>query len=258
MDDVALREALSSYVTTDEPPPRTVAAEVLTAGRQARRRHRLALLATGLAVVMAGVAMKVGLPWALSPASTPGASLATAACPSPPAPGAGSPEIRMTCYLTSVVPRMLGEARFIRLYGPRGTLPLQAYPSTDIPGAYEANAVVHDAAGLGSVIFVVGRQSGETPSGDACASKGGCSVRQGPHGELVEVHAAVSTIGSDIGHVGVTIYVYTGRTTIIAGTSNSGERRFNDAVSTPERAVPPLTTEQLIEIATAPDLALFD
>jgi hypothetical protein len=258
MDDLALREALNSYVTTDEPPTKTLMPDLVTAGRRSRRRHRFTLLASGLAVVMVTAGATVGIAYALSPrAGTPGASLAMAACPSSALRGAGSPEVRMTCYLASVVPRMLGDVSFIRLYGPRGTLPLQVYPATQAPGSYEASAEIRDAEGAGSVIFLVMRQSGPTPTRDFCASKGGCSVREGPHGELVEVIAGVSPQAADFSAIDATVYVYTGRTVILATTSNA-VGRSDDGRSIPARAAPPLTTEQLIELATAPELALFD
>ena len=120
--------------------------------------QRHVVLAAGLAVALIGVGATAGLAQALS-ALTFGRSMPLAACRSGTSDAPG-PEVRMTCYLTAVVPLMLGEASYTRLYGPKGTLPLQVYPATQASSGYEASAVVRDAAGIGSVIFVVMRQSG--------------------------------------------------------------------------------------------------
>jgi hypothetical protein len=73
--------------------------------------------------------------------------------------------------------------------------------------------------------------------------------RTGPNGEHIEVY----DFGTDAdGTHGITIYVYSGHTPILAGSQNGGETQN----APPSRPEPPLTADQLITLATAPELKL--
>lgn len=259
-DETALREALRAYVTAGEPPAPSLAGTSLAAGRRSRRIHTTAWFGSGtavaVAVVLAVVATAGFVRRSTESAPVASASLSAAACPSP---DVDSPQSRITCYLTSAIPALLPDVTFSRLYGPRGSVPLAAYSSTDNPGAFDANAIVRDAFGTGSLVFSVSRSNGpgDAPTEEHCESKGNCALRRGPHGETIAVYASVGGSGQDRGHIGVTLYVYSGHTVVIAGTSNADERSFVEGVSVRSRPEPPLTTEQLVEVATAPELVLF-
>lgn len=73
------------------------------------------------------------------------------------------------------------------------------------------------------------------------------TCQTGPHGEHIEIMDLGP--GPDDVH-GRTIYVYSGHTIILAGTHNQAETAEDFAP--PTRAEPPLTVEQLIELATKP------
>jgi hypothetical protein len=91
----------------------------------------------------------------------------------------------------------------------------------------------------------------------AAALAAGRVTRSGPRGEVI----TVNTFGDDSGWQAVTVNVYLGQTNVFASSSNdlpigttSGATAGSPRVGRPDL---PLTAQQLIDIATAPELNLF-
>jgi hypothetical protein len=172
---------------------------------------------------------------------------------------------RVTCYLAQAVPELLPRATFTgmsatSLGGQDLRSPLVAGPDWIIGNAsLAATAVVHDDEGAGSVHVVIGPTTAR-PDPQRCADTSVCTLRTGPHGEVIEVHQTIGPITRhgfvDVpaGVIGYTVYVYTGHTMVLAGTHNTTDTAGRLPVSRPR---PPLSIDQLITLATAPELAIF-
>lgn len=255
MDD-DLRDALHSYVIHDEPRLALTSAGAIAAGRRSRRvRWAAGLSGGGLAVALALAGALTVLPIGHSAAGQPKWGPVEAVCATGnPSIEAEARQARITCYLTTAVPRLLPGASFATLHGPALTQPLEAYASADMPDGFDASALVRDAAGIGSLVFSVSPARGGAPTQEACTSKGMCELRTGPHGETIAVYTSRSGSGEDKGYVGYTVYAYERGTLVIAASSNANDK---DGESRPTRPQPPLGLDQLIEIATATDLSVF-
>jgi hypothetical protein len=178
---------------------------------------------------------------------------------------------RFSCYLTKAVPPLLRAATFHRDTGtPAGAVPLQAFPvrvfdparpGDTTPPSFSASAVVSDGQGVGDIGFGVGATSASVAEVTANCAGPDCTLRQGPNGETV----TVIDVTSETGYHLVNVYVYRGDTTTFASASNgrpiTASRAANEARSgndyRPGRTDLPLTVDQLVELASAPELDLF-
>ncbi|NUT02043.1 MAG: hypothetical protein HOV76_01080 [Hamadaea sp.] len=132
-----------------------------------------------------------------------------------------------------------------------GPPPLTAGASTTFNGVAGvlAGAATTDRLGRGSIVIEAGHVE-LRPEADRCTTGSLCSLRTGPHGEVIEVY---QTTGSG-GMIGYVLYVYTGQTAVVARTHNTPDAEGRWPVSRP---TPPVTLEQLITIACDPDLVLW-
>lgn len=186
-----------------------------------------------------------------------------------PAEPADHAAARISCYLAAAVPPLLPDATTYHRSAPTPAdiMPLQAYPgrifdperpADTAPPYITADAVVVDEQGAGEIGF------GAAPAYESAAEAtancaGSCTVRTGPNGETVTV--LESNAASGYHHVEV--HVYRGDTIASASASNGvtpptapGEAISSDELK-PARQDLPLTVEQLIELACAPQLDLF-
>ncbi|MEU4425876.1 hypothetical protein AB0F81_35095 [Actinoplanes sp. NPDC024001] len=288
--DTDIRDALLAY-TGDEPPLPFGYEQVVTAGRRVRRRRRAAAAAAGslVFVAVAGVAV-TGLPHDPAPFAVGGPSwpaldpapfcAAAAAPPSTPAIApttvvrdlndyrvripvepADHAAARLSCRLATVVPPLLPGFRFHLIPGaPEDGLPLRvepaqvfdpAQPQTTLP-VFSAGALVSDDEGVGEIGFGAW-PAGETVA-EATANCAGCEVRTGPDGATV----LIDVMTGDAGLRTVNVWVHRADTVTFATTSNAVPDPATDAdrqeVGRPD---PPLTLDQLVRLAAAPELTLF-
>lgn len=269
MSDPVTR-ALRDHVLADEPPLRMNLDSVLRAGRRSLR-YRRAAYSGGAAALTGALALAIFgnglLPTGRTAADAPSvhvpnaydcfkaiyAGAPTAAGPDafpPPSPSAQDLADRISCYLPGAVAAALPGAT-VSDNPVRRTPALIAVPEAD--GSFSATAAVSTSDGTGLIIFSVGRTSPQDPGvwrahceGDSAKA----TCRTGPHGEMVEVY----DFGADARGVrGLTIYLYSGHTFVLAGAHNALEAQ--DAPPTmPE---PPLSVDQLIAIASDPALVVF-
>jgi hypothetical protein len=271
MNDTDMTQALRAHVA-DGPPMRITSDGVIAAGRRSRHRRWLASAggAAGLAAVVVVTAMAftartgpsghtVGGP----PPLTTCASLQPSPVPAPtqsavPAratmdPGAESAAPRVSCYLLSAVPALMPGFTFTPNPARRGTSALVAVPGGMGGGDLEvtATSLATDASGTGLLIVSVSRATESPADEDHCTgphAKAQC--RTGPNGERIEIY----DFGAEPdGTHNITVYVYSGQTFILAGASNAGETQ--NAPRT--RPSPPLSVDELITLATAPELKLY-
>ncbi|MBG0564670.1 hypothetical protein [Actinoplanes aureus] len=259
-DSTDIRDALIAY-TGDEPPLTFAYEHVLTAGRRARRRRRIAAAAGGSLVFVAvtGVFMAALPHVRADPDVSAGVALdpapfcaAAEAEPSSPA-AVEHAAARISCYLLTAVPPLLPEADFQRIPGSSDdVLPLQAYPSQETPPIISADALVSDSRGFGEIGFGL-YPAAETVE-EAIASCAGCDVRQGSHGETILVHEAVEE--SRLRRIDV--WVHKGDTVVFATATNAvPDATLDSDKQEMGRPEPPLDEDQLVELATAPELTLF-
>ncbi|GAA1620527.1 hypothetical protein [Actinoplanes couchii] len=185
-----------------------------------------------------------------------------------PAEPADHAAARISCYLAEVVPPLLPEVTYHRSSStPSDIMPLQAYPgrvfdparpADTTPPFITADAVIVDDQGAGEVGF--GASPAYESAADAAANcTAPCTVRQGPDGETVTV---LDTSAAS-GYHHVEVHVYRGDTITTASASNGvtpamppGEAIGSDQLE-PTRHGLPLSVEQLMELAGAPELDLF-
>ncbi len=264
MDDIRVSQALRAHVA-DRPPLGLTSTTVIAAGRRSRRLRTARAVAGSVAAAVA----VLGVVWTFVPG--PGGGVSDAAAPdaaacaslraSPPRVDVAAVEEaadRLTCYLLDAVPSALpADTKLGDNVARPGTAGLVAVPGdvSDGDQVVSASATIMDAAGTGLLTFSVMRDKTFTP-GDAasrCSSplaKARCQT--GPGGEHIEIY----DFGKDAYGVRVlTIDVYTGHTLVRVGTSNAPESRSNDQVAT--RAEPLFTLDQLIALATAPELRFY-
>jgi hypothetical protein len=291
MDDTRVANALRAYVA-NEPPTRLTSHSVLAAGRKSRRRHRIAAVGTTLGGVVAAGAIALlivpglvrgpGSGAAGSPMWTeldPSPFCAVAATPAPSATPPGSSVVspkngfriplpseptahaaaRLSCFLLRTVPGLLSPTtRFALAWdAPPGVIPLQvSVRQGEDPASYSGGALVAGNSGFGEIAFGVSPTWQSTD--DAVATCiGPCTVHTGPHGEVMTVVSI-----QDNGYYRINVEVYQGNSITSASASNGdldgrvppvGQDSINQPFGRPDL---PLSLDQLIEIAAAPDLAL--
>lgn len=185
-----------------------------------------------------------------------------------PAEPADHAAARISCYLAAALPPLLPDVAYHRpSSAPADTVPLQAYPgrifdparpADTAPPFVTAGAVIVDDRGAGEIGF--GAASAYESAAEATANcVGACTVRSGPGGETV----TVLDTGAPSGYRHVQVHVYRGDTIASASASNgvtppmaSGQAIGQDQLR-PARRDLPLTVEQLVELACAPELELF-
>jgi hypothetical protein len=183
-----------------------------------------------------------------------------------PSEPAGHAAARISCYLAKAVPPLLPDATYHRTEGtPADALPLQAHPARlfdparpadTAPPFISADAVIADDQGAGTIGFSA--SPAYESAADATANcAGSCAVRSGPHGETVTV--LTTTTASGYRHV--EIRVYRGDMIVSASASNGvtpamAPEQASQGDREPVRRDLPLTVEQLVELASAPEFDL--
>jgi len=169
---------------------------------------------------------------------------------------------QFTCAVQTSIVTALPDAKF----APVNTIPQQPVPPLQpgvsmnylFDGLY-IGAVAVDRLGQGSIVVEAGRVE-RRPEPDRCGDGRLCTLRTGPHGEVIEVYERIGPIVRDgyvdvaAGVIGYTIYVYTGQTAIVASTHNTPDAGGRFGVSRP---TPPLTLDQLIDLACDPALVVW-
>lgn len=175
---------------------------------------------------------------------------------------------RISCYLAKAVPPLLPGVTYHRSPGaPDGSVALEAYPvrvfdpaqpGETTPPYFSAEAFVSDSKGVGEIGF--GAYPATETVEDAVASCDGCDVRSGPQGATVLVHE----LAEESGYRLVNVWVHRGDTVAFATATNALPAESppaGEASSTADQEVgrpdPPLTPDQLVELASAPELTLF-
>ncbi|NUR71798.1 MAG: hypothetical protein HOU81_13325 [Hamadaea sp.] len=174
----------------------------------------------------------------------------------PDVPDSVSPEQldKFTCAVRRGVAAVLPGTKFAQLRDAywTGPPPLTAGVSTGFAmtsGGVLAGAATQDRLGRGSVVIEAGPVRAR-PEPDRCLTGTLCTLRTGPHGEVIEVY---QTSDPD-GMIGYVLYVYTGQTAVVARTHNTADADGRWPVSRP---TPPLTLDQLVAVACDPDLVLW-
>ncbi|MCP2321565.1 hypothetical protein HDA40_000072 [Hamadaea flava] len=160
---------------------------------------------------------------------------------------------RFTCAVRRSVVAALPDTTFAQLRDESwsGPPPLTVGTSTRLNGtaAVLAGAATTDRLGQGSIVIEANHVE-LRPEADRCTTGSLCSLRTGPHGEVIEVYPTTG----DGGMIGYVLYVYTGQTAVVARTHNTPDVEGRWPVSRP---TPPVTLDQLITIACDPDLVLW-
>ncbi|MET7392320.1 hypothetical protein ABZS66_02330 [Dactylosporangium sp. NPDC005572] len=292
MDESQIRTALDGY-TADPPTVLPDSAAVLAVARRARR-NRTALTAGAGAVatliaVAAGLAVTPGRPGTpatkLSPAliiSCAGQRPGTPVQPNQPIPDdlATWGKSTVTCHLKAALPTLLPGATFEQVQGaPAGPLigfilqrPPRSQRVETSPGLsanspdvrplnhrVDAVSVIRDSQGAGDLWLMIGITAPHEKDRaiEQCrATAARCTVQSGPNG------ATALTLTSTPDQTGSyyqnSVQVFRGNTAIwIAATNTDRKTRTGSGLSAPTRPTPILTTDQLLELALAPDLLLY-
>jgi hypothetical protein len=253
MEETIVRDVLQRYVTADEPPLRTTSATMVRAGRRSRR---LRTLGGAGGALLAVATVLTGLSWAWPQAdradpARPGEALAVPGECAGGLPQEAADELRVTCQLTEQVAALLPGAAFSHVFDGESAAtvpPLHAYPRRAGSGL-GADAVVHDADGTGMLLFIVmPRSAADPPPTKARCSSRVCQLREGPHGETLAVYRKADQEGS----TDLSVHVYTGETVVIATSTNHPPDNTKAS-----RPAPPLTVDDLIHLATVPELTIY-
>lgn len=251
MNDTLVRDAVRLHVTTDEPPLGVTSAAVLGAARRSRRIRTAALsgglvlaaVATGGVTALAGIGQPIG--GEADGAAAPGPAVCAELRSTPPPSNIGRAEARdrLSCHLLTTLPALLPTATFTEVHPWQEALVAE----TSEQGV-SAEATVFDPAGGGSLTVMVD----STAPRAARAYAGPCNAtcRTGPGGELIDVR----THRDGNGVVTNSAWVYTGRTIVGAVSRNVPESPYRVF---PNRPTPPLTVDQLADLASAPELVLY-
>jgi len=245
----ALR-ALLDEASSDQPPCSIPRDTAILAGRRARRRRSLAVACGAAAIAMAAVAAV-----AISPTVRPPERHLDAATESPQQVAA-----RLTTALRGTVARVRPDAKVVPDPNHRpGRNPdaLEVVPPDPALNQlwYEGHAIVIDSQGRGTVTVRVAPDAaaagfGSAPCEPYTTKSSSCTPRVGPHGEQLSVWTSIKQ--DHAVECAVTVFRPDG-SAVNVGTTN-----FTDEPNGPgtSRSTPALTTEQLIEVATDPGLAL--
>ncbi|MBE1491440.1 hypothetical protein [Plantactinospora soyae] len=281
MQETEVPDLLRAYTTDAEPPMRLTSGAVLAAGRRSRRNRRLAGVGgAALTAVLVGAGAMVA-PQLVGPSTTVAAAPPCAAPPGSRPPGviaADQPmsdeladwaSASLTCYLSYAMPRMLPGAEYLKapdaLAGPLIGFSMP-HPASGRPvrgklligsDRVDARAVIQDAQGTSdfSVMVEMARPEAEAMAAARCeaVTHFACTLHPGPAGTTVTVSSGLEPLPADHPR-SYTARVYRGQTIVTVGVSND-DRRGPEPVAT--RPVPVLTTDQIIELALAPELHLF-
>jgi len=274
MDDlrIILHRALP-----DTPPAFAISREAaIAAGRRERKRQRWvralgAFLSTLL--IAGGVAWGVSLrsPTALtyggaSPSPTASATVSAAPAPSPTPVVVANPTLRADLDLAALSATLLAAATrvapgftFQQVLTSRPGSPPQVFEFVRSQGGVKAWADLKDAQGVGTVFINLNpspyaANSEQFPQ--ACANLGPgvtCETRTGPAGELITIQTGLLARTS-VMLWSVTVSKRNG-TSGYADTRNYSENdQLGAASPTPQRPVPPVTTDQLVELLLTPGL----
>jgi hypothetical protein len=242
--------ALLDEASSDQPASSITRETAILAGRRARRRRSLAVACAAAAVAMAAVAAV-----AVSPTVRPPDRHVDAATESPQQVAA-----RLTATLRGTMARVRPDAKVEPDPNHRpGRNPdaLEVVPPDPALDQlwYEGHAIVIDSQGHGTVTLRVAPDAaaagfGSAPCEPYTTKSSSCAPRTGPHGEHLSVWTSMKQDHSV--ESAVTVFRPDG-SAVNVGTTN-----FTDEPNGPgpSRSTPALTTEQLIEVATDPGLAL--
>ncbi|WP_406044861.1 hypothetical protein OG799_10575 [Micromonospora sp. NBC_00898] len=286
MQEQDLTAAIREHVSTGEPPMSLTSVALLARGRRERRRRTAVGVSAGAlaAVAVAGVLTVTGN----APATAPGAPADLGAvCPElrgaatgparslPPATAHPVVEAtvldRLDCALARAVTRLMPDARFAPAFHAKA-LRFETEGAARQP-QYVASAEVYSPAGRGNLDVLIFAQVQPPATAAELVALGQREVRRvGPHGEVMIVGDRLGPVdepGSQVRQSSV--YLYTGRTVVAVRTSNEGAASGGqDPSGRPSSKgdgpvheavvvapVPPLTVDQLADIAADPDLAIY-
>jgi hypothetical protein len=267
MDDAFIRQALRAHVA-DRPALGLTSRGLIVAGRRSRRLRIVGFTVAGPLAFASMIAIGALVVPRVYPgfggespvAAAPDASTCASLRAAPPTTDVRTTQEaadRLTCYLLDSVPQLLPAGTMFDNNAARpGTAALVAVSEGKDEGdQVTATATVTDTAGEGVLVVSVSRSRNfsRAEAAEQCASPHAkASCQSGPHGEHIEVY----DIGKDAGGIqDRMIRVYSGHTFISIGAHNAPESRSN--TQRPTRSEPPFTIDQLITLATAPELRLY-
>ncbi|MBB4680274.1 hypothetical protein [Crossiella cryophila] len=296
MEDQTLREELRAYVFTGEPPLHLDFQKTLAAARRSRRRRLIAAATAtvaGVAVIALAAATLPGIFGVgngVAPASRCGTPGKDWGPPQPrweerfkenrmiPAEPTQHAEKRLTCVLSEVLlPKLPAGAKLAR---PKPTpalhIPAEG-AATDVFSFSQASSLyyqlpldVTDTKGTGRVSVTIGltienytEQLVRTCANSTKLRIPFCEVRKGPRGETILVRTGndlgpgVISYGVEVHHLGTRVEMYTSNTAHELKYVRPPTNDDKDPPVIPERPTPPITLENLITAATAPELTLY-
>ncbi|MEV6970271.1 hypothetical protein AB0M47_34705 [Hamadaea sp. NPDC051192] len=248
MDDLLVREKLRTYVVEDEPPMTLTSVDLLKQGSR-RRTFRfgafsaVALVAATVAwfslpsnepqTVLSGEAPCLArVP--LVTGATPDITVDPLAASSPLSAVDSATATRVSCYLVDAVAALTPDARYLPTTW-RAAAPFQTVSASD-------HLLASARTPGGSFSVMITRATVAPPSGDATVTL--------PDGRQVAVDSYPDLLGP--GARWLEVALWTGHTLITVGADNYRTVRpptFGDE--------PILTQAQLIQLVTAPALALY-
>lgn len=248
MDDLLVREKLRTYVVENEPPLTLTSADLLAQGARRRLFRFSAFAAVALvAAVIVGFALPSNEPRTvlsgeasclarvpLVPGATPDITADPLAASSPLSPVDSATATRVSCSLIDAVSTLLPSARYLPSTW-RASAPFQTVSSSDhlLSSARTPN---------GSLTVTISRATGSLPSFESTVFL--------PDGRQVMVETQRDLLGP--GSLMIMVVFQTGGTLVTASTDNYRTVRppaFGGA--------PILTQAQLVQLVTAPSLAIY-
>ena len=266
-----------------EPAPPEVIIRRIEGTTEAPGRLRLAVIAAAAAtiVVIAGIAVLPGLfrrgeaPVGAASASTspePGASndpsTGASSPPTNPVPRKTDPPPeaarRLSSALAAAARAVLPTATFRpieRVYDGR---PLAAFEVVQSQGGFKAWAEIRDEAGVGQFFVYIGENwepgnPAQLESGCPTPTPGVfCEARWGPNQEIVIIlQSRTSATSTTSYQVTVVHGDGTELTAIVENFSQNDQPLSKSSKPSPQRATPPMTTEQIVEMLLRPELTLY-
>ena len=245
-------------------------------------RMRLAVLTTAAATVsvIAGIAVLPGLfrsdgvpvgAASTSPEPSPAVSYNASAPPATPSEAIPRrtdppPETarRLSTALAAAARAVLPTATFSpieRVYDGR---PLKAFEVVPSQGGFKAWAEIRDEAGVGQFFVYIGENwepgnPAQLQSGCPTPMPGVfCEARWGPNEEIVIIMQS-RPLGSATTLYQVTVVHGDGTelTAMVENFSQNDQPLSKSSKPSPQRATPPMTTEQIVEMLLRPELTLY-